>query len=385
MKKSVDDLGLFGGIPLFSTPRPIGQLAVPDIDRFLTFANGTAIPDAIRELECRLAAYHGVDHCIAMANAGFAIMLLMRHFAAGRAGNVIMPSFTFRGLPHFGVWAGQTPRFCDVDRTSHGLDPARVAAAIDAHTTSILAVCNAHHPGDIDGLCTVARDAGIPIFFDSVYALGCTHRGRLLGAFGQAEVYSLHATKLLNGFEGGYVTTSDAALARALRHAAGPAGLDVGLDPLHAAMALASLDDLDQVIARNEERYRTYRRLTADLAGFDVVERHGEPRERYNHLLVVGRIGADWPLDRDRTVALLRAEGANIHPYYSPPLHRSVHCPPGCGDVELPVTDHLASCLLQLPSGDLVSDGDVEDLAALLHLIAAHGDEIAARLDEAGR
>lgn len=323
-----------------------------------------------------------------MANAGFAIMLLMKIFADGRRGRVIMPALTFRGLPHFARWAGQHVRFCDVERSSHGLDPVSVAEAVDGETTSILAVCNAHDSGDVEGLSAVAARAGIPIFYDSVYAFGNSHRGRMLGGFGQAEVYSLHATKVLNGFEGGYVTTDDAVLAARLRRAITDPdtaeGLAVRLNELHAAMALASLSEIDGVIARNAEKASRYAQACAGLPGFRVLPRRDPATERYNWLLMVGETDDAWPLTRDQTVRVLQAEGAAIHAYYSPPLHRSVHCPPGSGDIDLPVTDDLAARCLQLPAGERVSVDDIDRLCGRLWQIAADGPQIARRLAQAG-
>ena len=115
IKTTLDDLAIFGGPPLFSEVRPIGQLAVPAQEAFLDRVKQAY--DArrlsndgpqVRELEERLAEFHGVRHCIALANAGLGLMMLMQILAQGRSGQVIMPAFTFRGLPHFARWAGQT-------------------------------------------------------------------------------------------------------------------------------------------------------------------------------------------------------------------------------------------------------------------------------------
>jgi dTDP-4-amino-4,6-dideoxy-D-glucose transaminase len=126
----VEEIAVFGGVPLFASPRPVGQLASPAIDAFLAtlgarYAAGTRSSGAtlVRALEARLAEYHEVDHCVAVANAGLGLMILMRHFAHGRTGTVIMPAFSYRGLPHFAQWAGLMPRFCDVDERTQALDP----------------------------------------------------------------------------------------------------------------------------------------------------------------------------------------------------------------------------------------------------------------------
>ena len=403
----VDDLAVFGGTPLFASPRPIGQLDVPPLDDFL--ASVRRILDdgrlsgngrVVEALERDVAAFHDVRHCIAVANAGLALIMLAQVFAGDRHGEVIMPAFSYRGLPHFAQWAGQMPRFCDVEAGTHALDPRAVAAAIGPQTTSILGVCNFNAPGDLDGLCEVAERFGVPIVFDSVYAVGSTYRSIPLGGFGRAEVYSFHATKLLNGFEGGYVTTNDDDLAAVLRwqrdgarptarpHAlaanARVLGANARLNEIHAALARLALAEFDAIVDGNRRRLAAYREIVATIPGLELLPYPGEPEERRNYELVVADVGEPWPLTRDQTVVLLRAEGAAITAYYSPPLHRSVHAPPGIPIPDLPVSEALAERFIQLPVGALTSLEDIARLGELLAFVTGHGAEIRARL-EAGR
>ena len=403
MKGSLEGLAIFGGRPIFSSPRPIGQLAAPDIDEYLAllkeaFAARRLTNDGaiILQLERRLAAFHETRHCITVANAGLGIMMLLQLLANGRRGEVIMPAFSYRGLPHFVRWAGHIPRFCDVEEATHALDPDAVGAAVNDNTIAILAVCNCNSPGDIGALCRLAEARGLPIVFDSVYALGATYRGRRLGGFGRAEAYSLHATKLINGFEGGYITTDDGELAEELRwqrnfclpglRPAGTSdddyvlGLNAKLNELHAAMALLSLERFEEIVAGNYRRFRAYEVMCADLVGIRLLPSQGGEGEQRNYGLAVAEIGKPWRLSRDQTVALMRAEGMVIASYYSPPLHRSHPLPGGLPIPVLPVAEALAERFLQLPVGELVSLEDVAKIADLLRFVQANSDAVAARL-----
>ncbi len=401
-KTHIDELGIFGGKPLFSPPRPIGQLATPPAAEFIGLIREayerkrlTNDGPLVRQLEEQLAAHHGTAHCIALANAGLGLMMLLQITAGGKQGETLIPAFSYRGLPHFARWAGQRPRFCDVDPLNHTLSVASAAAALSDDTTAILAVCNFNGAGDIAGLSRLAAEKNRPLIIDSVYAIGSTRHGRPLGGNGLAEVFSLHATKLLNGFEGGYVTTNNdelAALLRQQRNFCFPSepdinledfphvmGLNAKLNEFHAAMALATLAQLDEIVARNRERYQAYRQVFAALPGLDLVPCPDSDEETGSFLMTVAEVTTEWPLSRDETVRLLRAEGCAINPYYSPPLHHAMPDPTGV-PVSLPVAESLAERFFQLPAGDLVSLPDITRLGDLLAFVQGHGQTITARL-----
>jgi dTDP-4-amino-4,6-dideoxygalactose transaminase len=404
MKKFLEDIALFGGARLFTSHKPIGQLDCPPVETYLALlrkafdarwlSNGGALS---RELEIRLAKYHNVAHCVAVANAACGLIMLMRSLGRKPGGEVVMPAFSYRGLPHFARWAGHMPRFCEVNAATHTLEPESVARAIGPDTALILAVGNFNSVGDVEGLCSVAADADVPIIFDSVYAMASTYRGTPVGRFGAAEVFSLHATKLLNGFEGGYVTTNDdrvADLMRWQRNFALPGlrpeaakgslpilGINAKLNELHAGMALASLDRIEQIIAGDRARFEAYQEEFRGLRGLTLVPYPDASVEKSNYQMAVAEVGPQWPLTRDQTVQLLRAEGAQISGYYSPALHQSEHCPAGLKVEPLPVTESLATRFFQLPVGELVSIADIHSLGDLLCFVAEHGEGIRERME----
>lgn len=395
MKRSIADLALFGGRRIFDSPRPIGQLAAPDLAEYLRL-----IEPAVRgrrtgghgpverQLENELADYHGVRHCISLASAALGIVLLIRVFAGSRKGHVIMPSFSYRGLPHFARWASQEPLFCEVDGDSHTLEPAAVAGALAPTVTSILAVANFNHSGDIAALEALASTSGTALFFDSVYAMGNTHGGRRMGGFGQAEVFSLHATKLLNGFEGGYVTTNDDSLAGSLRELRDGGGIDrdlpcapleARLNEMHAAMALLNLRRIDETIAANYARYEAYRRGLEDIPEISLVPYRSESGESSNYQMAVIEVAESSVLARDDLLGILRAEGMMISAYYSPPLHKAPGAS-GSATRSLPLTERLGQRYLQLPVGEKVSVGDISQVCGLIQFVLASAGSIASRL-----
>lgn len=401
-KNAPKDLALLGGPRLFDTPVAIGQLSAPDVDDFI--AQLRQIYDARRlsndgrfvlALEEALARHHGTRHCITTTNASIGIVMLLQLLSAGRPGEVILPAFGFKGLPHFVQWAGLTPVYCDVERDSHGIDPAMLSRLITPQTRAIMPVCNFTGPGRLDKLLRIGTQAGVPVVVDSVDGIGATYHGRPMGAFGIAEVYSLHATKLINGFEGGYVTTDDDDIANALRLQrnfgipTGGAwrgdehdtlvGINGKLNEIHAAMALSSLGRIDSIIAGNRRRWEAYQAAFRDLPGLRLVPYPAGERSAYR--LVVAEVLPTWPLSRNETAALLRAEGILAQSYFTP-LHQSPYCPPPDPMPSLPVTEDLSRCLLQMPSGETVTTAAITAAADLLRFVADHAEPIRAALKE---
>ncbi|MBI1731273.1 MAG: aminotransferase class I/II-fold pyridoxal phosphate-dependent enzyme [Gammaproteobacteria bacterium] len=400
MKHTVEDLGVFGGRTIFPAARPIGQLALPNREAFFRLVAGvyarrriTNNGPLVQKLERRLAQLHQVRHCIAVANASLGLILLMQALARHAGGEVIMPAFTYAGLPHLAQWAGLRPRFCDVEARSHALDPACAAAAIDDGTALILAVHQVNSPCFITEFEQLSRDTGVPLVFDSVHGARCSFQGRPIGGFGRAEVFSLHATKLLNGFEGGYITTSDDMLADLLRRqrnfgyvdeaATAGIGLNAKLNELHAAAALSCLDDLDALVQRNQRRYELYRAAFAGISGLDCV-RYADNGERWNYEFFLLEVTDAFPLSRNQIVTVLRAEQALARPYYSPPLHLSQHCPAFIDPPSLPVTETLSRRFIQMPVGETLQPEDISALADLFRFMQGNAAAIRPRLEAAG-
>lgn len=294
-----------------------------------------------------------------------------------------MPSLTYRRMGDVISWAGLTPRLCDVDRHTLALTPATVAPLIGPETALILAVHPIVNCCDAPALESLADQHGIPLLFDSVESVYESVGGRKVGSFGQAECFSLHASKLMNGFEGGYLTTDDAELAERLmyRRAFGftaqdticDHGVNAKLNEMHAAMALASLDDLMAQVERNRQRYRVYQEVLQDIDGVRLLSFDESERCAFKNIMI--ELTDAWPLTRDDTLAILNAEKVLARAYYTPPLHRKKTAYPiRFGD--LPNTDYLAPRFVLMPCGHHVGAEDIRTVGAILHFICRNAAAI---------
>ena len=153
----------------------------------------------------------GVKYCIAMCNATIALEIAIR--ALDMKGEVIVPSMTFVATAHSLQWQEITPVFCDIDPETYNLDPGIIEKMITPRTTGIIGVHLWGRPCLPDIVEGIAKRYGLKLLFDAAHAFGCSYKGRMIGGFGDAEVFSFHATKFFNTFEGGAVLTNRPELA----------------------------------------------------------------------------------------------------------------------------------------------------------------------------
>lgn len=393
MKRSSDDLALFGGAPLFPEPIHVGRPHIGNREslfRRLTSAldskwlsNGGPL---VREFEERVASQVGVRHCVATSSGTRAIEILAR--ALDIKGRVVVPSFTFVATANALRWAGLEPEFCDVDPATHNLDPASVEQILDDNIGAIMGVHLWGRACDVDRLTALAQRAGCPLIFDAAHAFGCGYKGRPVGGFGDAEVFSFHATKCVNSFEGGAIVTNDekiASEARLLQNF-GFADFDyvtrVGtngrMSEASAAMGLTSLESKDEFIAINRRNYTAYREGLAGIPGLSLVE-FGDDFSSNYHYVIVEVDERKSKIGRDLIHGILWAENILARRYFYPGCHRMIPYQEAFGARQLPVTDHLANSLLSLPSGGELRPAAIVEVCRMLKFIVANAAGIAAR------
>lgn len=394
-------LAYFGGEPAFAVPRHVGAPNLGDREVLLRRIEGlldrrwlTNRGPLVEEFERRLAARVGVKHVVVTCNATTALEIAVRALDLG--GEVVVPSFTFIATAHALQWQRITPVFCDIEPGGYTLDPDRVEELITPRTTGIIGVHLFGRTARVDELQRLADRRGLQLLFDAAHAFGCTRDGRTVGGFGRCEIFSFHATKFLNAFEGGAVATDDDDLAERVRlmQNFGFAGEDrvihVGVNgkmtEVSAAMGLTSLEAEDAIVAANRVRYDAYRRELRGVPGLTLM-RYDE-RERNNYQYVVVEVDRqEAGLSRDQLVALLRAENVLARRYFHPGCHRMEPYRslfPHAG-LLLPRTEHVADRVLALPTGGGVEVADVARIGALLRAMIGQAAAIRDRWPHAVR
>jgi len=388
-------LAIFGGAPAFAEQLHVGRPNIGNRERFLARMNDildrrwlSNRGDYVIELERRICELVGVRNCVLVCNGTIGLELLIR--ALGLRGEVIVPSFTFVATAHALQWQEITPVFADIDARTHCLDPRSVESAITPRTTGIIGVHVWGRPCPIDALTEIARRRNLRILFDTAHAFSCSSGGRMIGTFGEAEVFSFHATKLVNTFEGGAIVTDNDELAEKLRlmQNFGFAGYDrvvyLGINgkmsEVSAAMGLTNLESLEEIVACNRANYRAYGTHLQGIAGIGLLAYDEGHRSNYQY--VVTTVGDDAALTRDELVQVLHAENVMARRYFYPGVHRMEpyrsYFPHA--HLLLPATEQVCRQVLVLPTGTAVGPQDVARVCAIIKTALSNAPAIRKRL-----
>jgi dTDP-4-amino-4,6-dideoxygalactose transaminase len=390
------ELALFGGEPAFEEPLHVGRPNIGNreqlmkritdmLDRNWLTNNGPYV----QEFEARVAAFVGARHCVAMCNATIALEIAIR--ALGLTGEVIVPSFTFIATAHALQWQEITPVFCDIDPKTHNLDPAQIEKMITPRTSGIIGVHTWGRSCDIDALDAIARRRNLQLMFDAAHAFGCSYKGKSIGGFGRCEVFSFHATKFVNTFEGGAVLTNDDLLAEKMRlmRNFGFSGYDsviyIGtngkMTEVCAAMGLTSLDSVGEFVKTNRCNHYAYRRELADIPGVELIAYDDNERSNYQYIVLeVNEPVAG--LSRDELVAVLHAENVLARRYFFPGCHRMEpyrsYFPHA--SLVLPETKRLCSQVMVLPTGAGVNENAISRICNIIRSAVSKASDVQAQL-----
>lgn len=385
-------LAVMGGTPAFAHVVHVGRPNIGNRTRLLErintmldtrwLSNGGPF---VREFEQRISDTVGVKHCIAMCNATVALEIAIR--ALDLKGEVIVPSFTFIATAHALQWQQITPVFCDIDKATHNINAEKVEALITPRTTGILAVHLWGRPCAISELQSIAERNKLKLLFDAAHGFGGRYQARQIGGFGDAEVFSFHATKFVNSGEGGAVVTNDDALAAQIRLMKnfGFSGYDkvlyIGtngkMNELSAAMGLTNLESIDEFTDINRANLELYRENLRGIPGLSVIKYDEENGPNYQY--VVLEVDAhEMGLTRDQLLSVLHAENVLARRYFYPGVHRMEPYRsqfPDAG-LRLPDTELIAERVLHLPTGTGVTPADIAKICDLIRTAVAESVKI---------
>ena len=307
-------------------------------------------------LEARLGEYLGVDGISLFVNGHMALELALQ--ALGLQGEVITTPYTFASTTHAIVRNGLTPVFCDVDPVTFTMDPSKIESLITEKTRAILPVHVYGNVCDVEEIGRIAKKHGLKVVYDAAHAFGETLDGRGVGSFGDASMFSFHATKVFNTIEGGCVCYADPALGETLRELknfgiCGPeevsaAGANAKMNEFSAAMGLCNLRHVDEEIEKRAARFARYAERLRGVDGLQINPVQPGVRCNYSYfpLVIEEKV---FGSGRDEVFDALDRNGVGARKYFYP-LTSAFDCFRGRFDpLRTPVALHVSQSVLTLP------------------------------------
>ncbi len=333
-----------------------GQLSLgPMIDRF----------------EAALAERVGSPFVAAVSSGTAGLHLSMRLAGVGPGDEVVTTPFSFVASANCALYEGAMPVFADIDPDTLNLDPAAVEAAITPRTTAILPVHIFGYPAELEALEAIAERHDLAIVEDACEALGSEYRGQPVGSSGRPTVFAFYPNKQMTTGEGGAVAVSSEeewALLKSLsnqgRSDSGEwlthsrLGYNYRLDDLSAALGLAQVERLDEILPARADVAARYAEL---LAGVERVEAPLPDDDDHRRSWFVYVVKLERGIDRNEVIARLGEEGIASKPYLP-----SIHLQPfyrerfGYREGMLPVSEDASARTLALPFHSRLPAGDQE-------------------------
>ncbi len=329
----------------------------------------------IDQFEAEVAARVGVGHGVALSSGTAALHLALVSWGVGSGDFVPTSTMTFAASANAIAYTGATPVFVDSDPQTGNIDVSlldRAITGLRSEGKSVPAIL----PVDLFGKCAdytaisdVAKQHGVKVLSDAAESLGARHRGTPAGAFGDVAILSFNGNKVMTTSSGGMLLTDDEALADHVRflstQAREPAphyehkevGYNYRMSNVLAALGLAQLSRLDEMIARRRAHRLRYSELFASTPGVVIFGRDGDENDNcWLTAILVDESNAGWAAD-DLRLAL---EHDDIE---SRPLWKPMHLQPVYSDRSSYLTGASQSLFargLALPSGSALIDDEID-------------------------
>ena len=309
-----------------------------------------------QQLEAELKRFLGCEETVLFTNGHLALENVIEAF--GLHGEIITTPFTFASTTHAIVRCGCTPVFCDIDPETFTLDPEKLEALITEKTVAILPVHVYGNLCDVDRIDAVAKKHGLPVIYDAAHSFGVFRNGVSSACFGDAAMFSFHATKVFNTIEGGAVCCRSAEVRQRLcdlknfgihdEDNVPYVGGNAKMNEFCAAMGLCNLRHLEEEIEKRRLVAERYHANLNGVEGLRLNTRQENTRPNYAYYPVVFD---GFRLTRDEVFDRLKAEGIVPRKYFCP-LTSAFACyrgRPGFLPEATPVAEHVAARVLTLP------------------------------------
>ena len=293
--------------------------------------------------------------------------------ALGLKGEVITTPFTFASTTHAIVRNGLKPVFCDISPDDYTIDVKKIESLITDKTSAIIPVHVYGNVCDVEAIGKIAKKHNLKVIYDAAHTFGVTVNGQGIGTFGDASMFSFHATKVFNTIEGGAVTYNDSSIKQVLNDLknfgiTGPetveyVGGNAKMNEFQAAMGICNLRHVNGEIIKRKKVVERYIENLKDITGIQLSKEQVDVESNYAYFPVVFD---GYKMTRDEVFEKLKDNDVIARKYFYP-LTNSFECYRGEYDVDkTPVAKYIAERVLTLP---LYANLPLEDVDRICKII----------------
>ncbi len=327
-----------------------------------------------RELEQKLAEYLDVSQISLMVNGHMALELAIQSFNFPEGSEVITTPFTFISTTHAIVRNRLEPVFCDVKESDGTIDETKIEALITPKTVAILPVHVYGNVCNVEAIQEIANKYSLKVIYDAAHAFGVKYKGKGIGNYGDASIFSFHATKVFNTIEGGAVVCKNHELYEKLFNLKNfgirgeelvvSVGANAKMSEFNAIMGLLNLKYINRAIADRSRIFDRYVEKIREIKGLDLYQSKDTIQRNYAYFPV--KVTNDYWVSRDKLYDILAENGFHARKYFYPLTADQACFKNEYRNTAIEVARKLSTQTLVLPIFEGMLNDDIDSLCGIL-------------------
>lgn len=326
-----------------------------------------------KELEGKLLTYLDVNHISLFVNGHMSLEMAIQ--ALDLTGEVITTPFTFISTTHAMMRQGLTPVFCDINEEDYTIDVNKIESLITERTTAIIPVHVYGNVCNVEAIERIAAKHNLKVLYDAAHTFGIKYKGRGIGSYGDASVFSFHATKVFNSIEGGAVTFHNPEIGERLYNLknfgirseteVASIGANAKMNEFQAAMGICNLVHIEEEIQKRKQVTEWYIQRLGNIEG--ILLRKMQEHVDYNYSYFPLQFIPDiLGVNRDIIYKRLREENIYSRKYFYPITSRVQCYKERFAKVETPVAERVSTNILTLPLYADLTENQVERITKII-------------------
>ena len=327
-----------------------------------------------QELEQKMKDYLGVSELSLMVNGHMALELTIQAMGFPRGAEVTTTPFTFISTTHAIIRNGLQPIFCDVKLEDGTIDEEKIEEKITEDTVAIVPVHVYGNVCDVDKIQRIAEKYNLKVIYDAAHAFGVKYKGRGIGSYGDASIFSFHATKVFNTIEGGAATFANHMLYDKLynlknfgirgEEIVADVGANAKMNEFCAIMGLCNLKHIQEAFDLRKKWYEKYMKGLQLIKGIRFFKFSSEEEWNYAYLPIL--IEDDYPMSRDELYEYFKCNNIYVRKYFYPLTSDQACFKNKYKNVDLKNAKELSKKILVLPLYEKLDEKNIYKIIELI-------------------